>query len=95
VTLRGEDIVEGDEALDGSCRFEALHLPFPSPQKLVRIFGSVVGVQALVVATAKADLAERGTVGAQLVGHDNARQKPYRFNSFRNSLKAAELFRRF
>jgi uncharacterized protein with PIN domain len=93
VTFHGEDIVDGSmerpKALGGLRRFEALHFPLPSPQRLVRVFGSVVCAQALVVAAAEADLAKRIAVGAQLVGHNDAGTKAYRFNSFRSSLSAA------
>jgi hypothetical protein len=67
-----EVVVDGDvdteKALRRSGRFEPLHLTLSAPHRLMRILRTVVCPQSLVMTTGQAKVAERRTVGGQLVG---------------------------
>jgi hypothetical protein len=63
VALEGEGVVNGgmssEEALSGSRRLEALHLPFSSSHCLMRVLGAVVLTQALLMAGSHPELTSR------------------------------------
>jgi len=63
------------EALTRLDRLEALHLPFASPQRLMRVLSSIVHAQSLFVRARKADFADRRPIGFQFVGHDGCRNE--------------------
>jgi hypothetical protein len=67
--------VGGNKALSRFGGFEALHLSFTSSKRLMRIFGSIVGVQSLLVQSREANFAKRRSVGLQFVGDDNRRNE--------------------
>src|SRR5687768_5711175 len=74
MALEVEAVVGGgleiEEALGRAGRFEPLHLAFASPDRLMRIFRSVVGSFAGDMLCRQAQLAERGTIGSKPVGGD-------------------------
>src|SRR3712207_4505954 len=61
-------VVGGEETLRLAGRLEALHLPFSSPCRLVRVFRPVVGALVPAVLDARHQLLLRRAVAAELVG---------------------------
>jgi hypothetical protein len=68
MSLDVEDVVNGgvdrDEALGRAGRFEAVHLAFSSPHRLVRILCPVVCTQTLIVPPRESDQLQRRAVGS-------------------------------
>src|SRR4029077_3728113 len=62
----GED---GDEPLQASRRSKALHRPFASSQRQVRVLGPVVEALVRAMLDPGHDLAPGGGIGAELVGN--------------------------
>jgi len=62
--------VDGSEFLQCSHAPEAEHRPLPSSERLMRILGTIVHPAASLLPVANAELAKRGTVGAQTVGNE-------------------------
>src|SRR5215207_2657965 len=77
VTLEVEGVVDGgmsgEEALRRSGRLEALHLPFSSSHRLVRVLGAVVLAQPLLMARSHPKLTAGAGVGRQPIGHEHVR----------------------
>ena len=77
MTLEVEGVVDGgmsgEEALRRSGRLEALHLPFSSPHRLVRILRPVVLAQTLFMASSHPKLTAGAPVGRQPIGHEHRR----------------------
>jgi hypothetical protein len=71
MALKVEGVVDGgvhaEKPLGGASRLEPLHFVPPS-YRLMRVFGSVVFPQPLLMRTGQSQAAERGGVRAQLVG---------------------------
>src|ERR1700720_1991521 len=59
----------------GSYSVETLHLSFASSKRLMRILGSIVGTQSLLVQPREANFAKRRSVGSEFVGDDNLRNE--------------------
>ena len=59
--------VDAEKPLRGAGRFEALHFPLPPSHDLVRVLGTIVHPQPLLVTAGQMELPERGGIGAQLV----------------------------
>src|SRR3954464_5661209 len=72
----GDLIVGGEKPLHLPRRLEALHDPFSSSGRLVRILRPVVEAFVLAVLDAGHDLPLGGTVAAQLVGDQHTRRLP-------------------
>jgi hypothetical protein len=64
-----------NEALSRFGRFEALHLSFPSSNWLMRVLRAVVGAQALLMESRKANFTKRSSIRSQFIGDDNRRDK--------------------
>ncbi|MCY1370601.1 hypothetical protein D9M69_576990 [compost metagenome] len=64
----GNRVVHGSEALKVSCRFEALHDPFPPSDWLMGVFRPIVQAVMRTMLDAGHDLTFRCTVGSKLVG---------------------------
>jgi hypothetical protein len=62
----GED---GDEPLRASRRSKALHRPFASSQRQVRVLGPIVEALVRAMLDRGHDLASSGGIGAELVGN--------------------------
>jgi hypothetical protein len=77
VTLEVEGVVHGGmsrkEALRRSGRLEALHLPFSSSHRLVRVFGAVVFAQTLLMASSHPKLTASAPIGRQPIRHEHPR----------------------
>ena len=71
MALEVEGVVDGgvdaEKPLRGTGRFEALHFPLPPSHDLVRVLGTIVHPQPLLVTAGQMELPERGGIGAQLV----------------------------
>jgi hypothetical protein len=71
MALEVEGVVDGgvdaEKPLCGAGRFEALHFPLPPSHDLVRVLGTIVHPQPLLVTAGQMELPERGGIGAQLV----------------------------
>ncbi len=65
--------VHGEEALGRAGRLEALHLPLSSPDRLMGVFGPVVGPEPLFVATAETELSAGTAIRGELVRHEDLR----------------------
>ena len=66
--------VAGEEALSGGTkRLEALHLPFSSSDRLMRVLRPVVLPQALLMAGRESNNLEGSPIGAEFVGHHDGR----------------------
>ena len=65
-----------EEALSRSSRFEPLHLALSSPHRLMRILGTIVLPEPLLMTAGQLQLPECRAVGPQLVGHQQFRHKP-------------------
>ena len=100
VSLNIERIVnnrmDGNQPLSRFGRFKALRLPFPSSKRLMRVLGSIIGVQSLLVQAREANFAKRRSVGSEFVGDDNRRNealtsKQFPKQSYRRSLVAPGL----
>src|SRR5271165_6521751 len=80
MALKVESVVNGgvhaEEALSGSSRFKPLHLALSSPYRLMRVLRPIVAPKPLFVRTGQSQAPERGSIGAQLVGHQQFRRKP-------------------
>src|SRR5271169_3747704 len=72
MALEVEGVVDGgvdaEKPLCGAGRFEALHFPLPPSHDLVRVLGTIVHPQPLLLTAGQMELPERGGIGAQLVG---------------------------
>src|SRR5215469_16754510 len=72
MALKVEDVVDGsvhaEKTLCGASRFEPLHLALSSSHHLMRIFGSIVLSEPLLMRAGQSQTPERGGVRAQLVG---------------------------
>jgi hypothetical protein len=66
--------MDGEKALGGRRRFEALHLPLASSYHLVGVLRPVVLAKALLMASAKPEMAACSPVGAKPVGDEQAHQ---------------------
>ena len=62
----------GEEVLSLRGRFEALHLPFSSSRRTMRVLSPIVQVSALPVLNVGKQVALGDAVAAQFVGHDHA-----------------------
>ena len=71
MTLDVKRVVNGQEALGGSGRFETLHLTLASSSWLMRILGPIVLAQTLLMARRQPDFGFCRAVGAKLVGHQH------------------------
>jgi len=60
--------VHAQKALGGASRLEPLHLALASSHRLMRVFGSIVFPQPLLMRTDQSQTPERGSVRTQLVG---------------------------
>jgi len=73
MTLKIEVVVHGrmdiKEAPGGSRRFKALHLALSSSYYLVRILGSIILPDSLLMAARQLDVPEGIAVRAQLIGY--------------------------
>lgn len=63
--------VNGDEFLQTSHTAKALHRPFSSPKRLVRILAAVVQPATCLLAICIADDLHRGAVGPQQIDYDD------------------------
>src|ERR1700716_1444675 len=90
VSLDVEDVVDGgvdgDKTLSGSGRFEALHLALPSSQRLVRVFGPVVGAQTLLGPPRTPDQRQRRAVGSDFVSDNQGRREALPLQQFPEQL---------
>jgi len=72
MALEVESVVDGgvhaQKSLAGASRLEPLHFALSPSHRLVRVFGSIVLPQPLLVRAGQSQTPERGAVGAQLVG---------------------------
>jgi len=72
MALEVEGVVDGgvhaQKSLGGASRLEPLHFALSPSHRLVRVFGSIVLPQPLLVRAGQSQTPERGAVGAQLVG---------------------------
>jgi hypothetical protein len=72
MALKIEGVVDGsvhtEDALCGVSRLEPLHFVLSSSHRLMRIFGSVVPPQPLLMQASQSKTPERGGVRAPLVG---------------------------
>ena len=67
--------VDAEKPLCGADRFEPLHFPLPPSHDLVRVLGTIVHPQPLLVTAGQMELSERGGIGAQLVGDSQLGRK--------------------
>jgi len=78
MALQVEGVVDGgvdaEKPLRGAGRFEALHFPLPPSHDLVRVLGSIVHAQPLLMPAGQTKLPEPGVIGAQLVGGPQGRR---------------------
>lgn len=78
MALQVEGVVDGgvdaEKSLRRARRLEPLHLPLAPSHDLMRVLGTVVHPQSLLMAAGQ--LLEGGSVGAQLVGHRLPGGKP-------------------
>ena len=65
------DTMEGQEPLCLAGRFEAPHITFPLPRRLMRNFNAIVGVTLRVVRDFAQDRSNRRRVAPQLVCDDS------------------------
>ena len=65
-----DGIVEGEKPLGLTSRFESAHLPFPLARRLMRDFGSIVGVPFHGVSHVAEDGSYCSGVASQFVGND-------------------------
>src|ERR1700745_879089 len=79
MTLKIECVVDRrmnrNETLSRFGRFEALHLSFASSNWLMRVLRAVVGAQALLMESRKANFAKRSSIRSQFIGDDNRGSK--------------------
>src|SRR3954454_7361250 len=87
-------VVGGEETLCLPGRFEALHLPFSSARRLVRILGPVVETLVSAVLDTRHQLLLRRTATAELVDDHARGARHWRFSSLRSRRVAARLSRR-
>ena len=62
--------MEGEKLLRVPSRFESSHLPFPLAGRLMRDFGSIVGVSLHDVSHTAEDVSDGSRVASQFVGND-------------------------
>jgi len=67
--------VDEQKTLSRTDRFEALQFAFASSDGQVGVLGAVVGSQALFMNARQPEVATRGPIRTQFVGHDPSR--PY------------------
>jgi hypothetical protein len=65
-----DGIMEGEKPLGVPSRFESAHLPFPLAGRLMRGFGSIVGVSLHTVSHVAEDGSYGSGVASQFVGSD-------------------------
>ena len=69
MALKVEDVVDGsvhaEKTLGGASRFEPLHFALSSSHHLMRIFGSIVPPEPLLMRAGQSQTPERRGVGAQ------------------------------
>jgi len=77
MALEVEGVVDGgvhvEKTLGGASRLEPLHFALSSSYRLMRIFGSIVLPQPLLMRAGQSQTPERGGVRAQLVGDQQSR----------------------
>jgi hypothetical protein len=66
--------VDREKALSRRRRFETLHLPLASSHRLVGVLRPVVLANALLMASAKPEMAARSPVGPKSIGDEHARR---------------------
>ena len=74
MALKVEGVVNGsvhaEKTLGGASRLEPLHFALSSSHRLMRVFGSIVLPEPLLMRAGQSQTPERGGVGAQLVGDE-------------------------
>jgi hypothetical protein len=65
-----DGIVDGEKPLRVSSGFESAHLPFPLAGRLMRGFGSIVGVSLQTVSHVAENRSYGSGVASQFVGND-------------------------
>ncbi len=73
VEMAIDESMSGDEVLSLRWRFEALHLPFSSSRRTMRVLSPIVQVSALPVLNVGKQVALGDAVAAHFVGHDHPR----------------------
>jgi hypothetical protein len=72
MALKVEGVVDGgvhvEKTLGGASRLEPLHFALSSSHRLMRIFGSIILSQPLLMRAGQAQTPVRAGAGAQLVG---------------------------
>ena len=72
MALEVERVVDGgvhaEKTLGGASRLEALHFALSPWHRLMRVFGSIILPQPLLMRAGQSQTLERAGVGAQLVG---------------------------
>src|SRR6516162_627442 len=80
MALEVEGVVDGgvhaEKTLGGASRLEPLHFALSSSHRLMRVFGSVVSAQPLLMRTGQPQTPERRGVGAQLVSDQQSGCEP-------------------
>ena len=70
-----EGVIDGgmhaEEPLRRTSRFEALHLPLATSDDKMRVFGTIVRPETLLVASTEPEILEGRSIGSELIGlHD-------------------------
>ena len=73
VEMAIDESMSREEILSLRGRFEALHLPFSSSRRTMRVLSPIVQVSALPVLNVGKQVALGDAVAAQFVGHDHPR----------------------
>jgi GAF domain-containing protein len=69
------DGVHVEKTLGGASRLEPLHFALSSSHRLMRVFGSIVRPQPLLIRTVQSQTPERGGVRAQFIGDQQFRHE--------------------
>src|ERR1700745_2572985 len=75
-----------NETLSRFGRFEALHLSFASSNWLMRVLRAVVGAQALLMESRKANFTKRSSIRSQFIGDENRGSKALATKEFTGPL---------
>ena len=76
--------MHAEKTLGGSSRFEPLHFAFSSSHRLMRVFGSIVFAQPLLMQTIQLQTPECGGVERSLSVTSDFGEKPCFLSSLRN-----------